>query len=220
MTTPARARDFFSRFHGVLFLALGSMLLSACANGPLPLTDSSKYADSERNFAGICSSWAHQGRKPKRVGSRAQYRCQHPWSIPPVAAAAVRTDPGAQDVRATPPVSSARRTPLDLRPLLFQFDSAELDPNATLELEKALAWMREFPNATLIIDGYTDSTGTVAYNQGLSVRRATAAKAFLIERGIPAERLQIVGYGENDPVASNDTQEGRRLNRRSQLRAP
>ena len=137
-----------------------------------------------------------------------------------VAAAAVRTDPGAQEVRATPPVSSARRTPLDLRPLLFQFDSAELDPNATLELEKALAWMREFPNATLIIDGYTDSTGTVAYNQGLSVRRATAAKAFLIERGIPAERLQIVGYGENDPVASNDTQEGRRLNRRSQLRAP
>ena len=69
---------------GALILLL---LLAACQNNPFPLRESSAYEPSERNYAGICSSWASQGRNSKIVGSTPQYRCQHPYSLPQVAAA-------------------------------------------------------------------------------------------------------------------------------------
>ena len=69
-------------------------------------------------------------------------------------------------------------------------------------------------NVKLDIVGHTDSTGTEAYNQALSVRRAQAVRAYLIAAGIDAARLTASGKGESSPIASNDTRDGRAKNRR------
>lgn len=70
-------------------------------------------------------------------------------------------------------------------------------------------------NKTLVdVAGYTDSTGTVAYNQRLSERRAESVANYLVAQGVQRMRIQAVGYGENDPIASNATAAGRAMNRR------
>ena len=66
--------------------------------------------------------------------------------------------------------------------------------------------------------GDTDSIGTDAYNQGLSERRAESVRSHLVDRGVSASRLTAVGYGESQPIASNETEEGRALNRRVELK--
>jgi outer membrane protein OmpA-like peptidoglycan-associated protein len=71
---------------------------------------------------------------------------------------------------------------------------------------------------TLLIEGHTDSDGGAAYNAALSRRRAEAVRLALVERGVPAERLSVAGYGEGRPIASNDTAVGRERNRRIEMR--
>ncbi|HYD46752.1 MAG TPA: OmpA family protein, partial [Terriglobales bacterium] len=65
-----------------------------------------------------------------------------------------------------------------------------------------------------IIEGHTDSVGTDQYNRRLSERRAGVVRQYLIDHGVPAERIRTIGYGENRPVAPNETPEGRAINRR------
>jgi OOP family OmpA-OmpF porin len=69
-----------------------------------------------------------------------------------------------------------------------------------------------------VIEGHTDSMGSEEYNQGLSERRAQAVEKYIEEHGIDADRYTIKGYGESNPIASNDTEEGRQENRRVELR--
>jgi OOP family OmpA-OmpF porin len=97
----------------------------------------------------------------------------------------------------------------------FDFDSATI--NDTSLLEAALVIMKENPEITGEVAGHTCSIGPEAYNQGLSERRANAVRDWFIQNGIAAERLRAVGYGETRPIASNDTEEGRRKNRRVEL---
>ncbi|MCB1832791.1 MAG: OmpA family protein, partial [Geminicoccaceae bacterium] len=67
------------------------------------------------------------------------------------------------------------------------------------------------------VQGHTDSTGATDYNQGLSERRAQSVLDYLTGKGVEAERLTAVGFGENRPIASNDTEEGRAQNRRVEI---
>ena len=97
----------------------------------------------------------------------------------------------------------------------FDFDSAVI--NDTSLLEEALVIMKENPDLTGDVVGHTCSIGPEAYNQGLSERRANAVRDWFIENGIAPERIRAVGYGETRPIASNDTEEGRRKNRRVEL---
>ena len=75
----------------------------------------------------------------------------------------------------------------------------------------------EFPNTDVLIVGHTDSTGSSAYNQGLSERRSDAAGAFLMQQGIPRARINSEGRGETEPVASNNDEVGQQLNRRAEV---
>jgi OOP family OmpA-OmpF porin len=75
------------------------------------------------------------------------------------------------------------------------------------------------PGLRVEVQGFTDSIGTEEYNQGLSERRANAVKDYLVERGVNPEKISAKGYGELNPVASNDTKEGRALNRRVEFAA-
>jgi outer membrane protein OmpA-like peptidoglycan-associated protein len=74
--------------------------------------------------------------------------------------------------------------------------------------------LKNFPEVNITIEGYTDSQGSESYNQDLSERRAKSARDYLVRRGVAGTRIQAYGRGEADPVATNDTPEGRAQNRR------
>jgi outer membrane protein OmpA-like peptidoglycan-associated protein len=101
--------------------------------------------------------------------------------------------------------------------VLFDFDKSELRPESITELERVLKFMNDVPFATTKVDGHTDSIGTEAYNQALSDRRSKAVFDYLSSRGIDPARMKSQGFGETQPIAPNDTAEGRQLNRRVML---
>jgi OOP family OmpA-OmpF porin len=104
-----------------------------------------------------------------------------------------------------------------LEGVTFEFNKARLRPDAQTILTWVVGIMQKYPDMQVELAGYTDSIGGVAYNQKLSERRAVAVKEYLVEKGIDAGRIQAKGYGKENPVASNDTDEGRERNRRVEL---
>lgn len=99
----------------------------------------------------------------------------------------------------------------------FAFDSAELDAESKAALDQAVAVIKDHSGVKLDIVGYTDTSGPESYNLGLSERRAQSAVDYLVSKGIDADQLRAVGRGEANPVASNDTRDGRSQNRRVEL---
>ncbi|KPM49720.1 sodium-translocating pyrophosphatase [Jiulongibacter sediminis] len=98
--------------------------------------------------------------------------------------------------------------------LNFETGSAKIDANTMGEVAHIAEIMRAFPNVKIKIGGYTDNTGDAAANLKLSSDRASAVKSALIGLGVSEDRLEAEGYGEEHPIASNDTEEGRTQNRR------
>ena len=97
----------------------------------------------------------------------------------------------------------------------FDFDSSQLRDSDYRDVRRIAEFMREHPEADAMIEGHTDSMGTDRYNQRLSQRRAQAVLDRLVDvEGIAASRITATGYGESQPIASNDTEEGRQRNRR------
>jgi outer membrane protein OmpA-like peptidoglycan-associated protein len=101
--------------------------------------------------------------------------------------------------------------------LLFDFDSSVVKGAAQSNLTNLANSLRNYPDTEVLIVGHTDSQGSDSYNQGLSERRAVAAKNFLVTQGVPADRVRTEGLGEMEPVASNDTDAGRAQNRRVEV---
>jgi len=101
--------------------------------------------------------------------------------------------------------------------LLFDFDSSTLRTEARQNLSEFAESMQEFEDTNILVVGHTDAKGSEEYNQGLSERRAESATGYLAERGIDSGRLTSVGRGETEPVASNETAEGRQQNRRVEV---
>jgi outer membrane protein OmpA-like peptidoglycan-associated protein len=101
--------------------------------------------------------------------------------------------------------------------LLFDFDSSVVKGAAQSNLTDLANSLRNYPDTEVLIVGHTDSQGSDSYNQGLSERRAAAAKNFLVTQGVPADRIRTEGLGEMEPVASNDTDAGRSQNRRVEV---
>ena len=94
---------------------------------------------------------------------------------------------------------------------------ARVDNEAKAILDKAAGLLKSHERVVVEVAGHTDSVGSEEYNQKLSERRAIAVKDYLESKGITATRLSAVGYGEAQPVASNDTDEGRAQNRRVEI---
>ncbi len=103
---------------------------------------------------------------------------------------------------------------LTLTDVMFATNQAVLQPGAVTSLNKLAEILRQNPNEKVYIEGHTDNRGATAYNQQLSQARADAVRQALIQAGISADRIIARGMGETFPVASNDTQAGRQLNRR------
>lgn len=101
-----------------------------------------------------------------------------------------------------------------LEGVTFNSGSAELTPNSRIILNKVVQTMKENPQIEVEIRGYTDNTGSNAANMRISLQRADAVKSYLVQNGIDAFRITTRGFGPANPVASNDTREGRARNRR------
>jgi outer membrane protein OmpA-like peptidoglycan-associated protein len=101
--------------------------------------------------------------------------------------------------------------------ILFAVNQATLQPAGQQNLRDLVASLEEYEGTEVLVVGHTDSTGETAYNQGLSERRADAARNFLTGAGLDPGRVRAIGRGELEPIASNDTDAGRQDNRRVEI---
>jgi len=100
---------------------------------------------------------------------------------------------------------------------LFDFDKSDIKPEAYPMLGEAVKILEKNPSMGVTLKGYTDNVGNEEYNMGLSLRRANTIKAYFIQKGITESRLVTEGFGSKNPVAMNDSETGRSLNRRVEL---
>jgi outer membrane protein OmpA-like peptidoglycan-associated protein len=150
---------------------------------------------------------SHENFRYVNIGLGLEYRFLAPQ---PVAQAAA---PAPTPAPAPPPVKKR----LILRGVNFDFDKANIRPDARPVLDEAIHTLKAAGDVRVSVEGHTDSVGSDAYNQRLSVRRANAVADYLAKGGITASRMEVSGFGESQPVASNDTADGRAQNRRVEL---
>ncbi|MDX9710158.1 MAG: OmpA family protein [Trichloromonas sp.] len=112
---------------------------------------------------------------------------------------------------------SERGLVITLGDVLFDTNKSELRSGARYSIDKLAAFLAEYPTRNVQIEGFTDSTGSVEYNQRLSERRAEAVRNAIAAQGIDSRRLMTRGYGVEFPVAGNESAEGRQSNRRVEI---
>jgi len=105
-----------------------------------------------------------------------------------------------------------------LRNIFFDFDKATLRPESTNELERLIKLLNDLPTLKIEISSHTDSKGSDTYNMTLSQARSESVVGYLITHGIGKDRLVAKGYGETKPMDTNETDEGRQNNRRSEFK--
>lgn len=101
--------------------------------------------------------------------------------------------------------------------LLFGFDSYSLQSETKSNLAELAATLKKYDDTNILVEGHTDSTGDDSYNQTLSEKRANEVKNFLVEQQVATSRITTKGYGEKQPLASNDTEAGKKSNRRVEV---
>jgi outer membrane protein OmpA-like peptidoglycan-associated protein len=101
--------------------------------------------------------------------------------------------------------------------ILFDVDKATLKPEAQANLTKMATILNKYPDTNVLIEGHTDATGSDEYNLRLSQSRSQSVSNYLAGLGVDPSRFSTMGYGESQPVATNDTPEGRQQNRRVEL---
>ncbi len=106
---------------------------------------------------------------------------------------------------------------LTLRDVLFDFNEADLKSGAQRQMAELASYLQTYSDRPIRIEGFTDSTGSDEYNQALSERRAESVEAALVANGVDPDRIATQGYGEEYPVAGNDTDTGRAQNRRVEI---
>ncbi|MDN5211648.1 OmpA family protein [Fulvivirgaceae bacterium BMA12] len=101
--------------------------------------------------------------------------------------------------------------------LMFATNSSSLNQKTKDNLSELATTLKKYEDTNILIEGHTDSTGADEYNQTLSEKRATAVSGYLMSLGVAGQRLSTVGYGEGQPIADNETVEGRQENRRVEV---
>ena len=149
---------------------------------------------------------------------------QTPWTAPGQVGAVpltVTVDDGkgmtATDTVTVQVIAPAAKRQITFEDVHFDFDRYSLRPEATRILDEAIKAMQEDANLRITVEGYTCNIGTAEYNLALGERRSIAVRDYLVGRGINANRLQTVSYGEERPRHDNGREETRRLNRRAAL---
>ena len=113
--------------------------------------------------------------------------------------------------------SSARGVVINLPDILFRFDRADLTPEAHRTIAEISDVLREVKGRTMAVEGHTDSVGSVTYNKQLSERRADSVARELSSNGMSGSNMRVTGFGEGNPIATNNTDAGRARNRRVEV---
>ena len=101
--------------------------------------------------------------------------------------------------------------------ILFAVNSHELNENSRENIRQLAQTLKKYEDTNILIEGHTDSTGDESYNQTLSEKRANSVSNYLKSNGVVGSRITTVGYGENQPIASNDTEAGKSQHRRVEV---
>ncbi|MPM25221.1 Protein TolB [bioreactor metagenome] len=126
-----------------------------------------------------------------------------------------KTDPYIKNIQMQPATSNAV---VVLKNIFFDTDKFDLKPESYAELEKVRLMLVSNPKMRIEIGGHTDNTGSIEHNKTLSENRAKAVVNYLVSKGISASRMTYKGYGDTVPISTNDTPEGRALNRRTEFK--
>lgn len=198
--------------------------MTGFASSPSAISDTSggfqtgggiNYNINDNVGIGLFGNWSRQYQRVHHVGdvrfvtTGIELMVQQSPPAPP--------PPPAPAAPPPPPAAVPMKKKIVLRGVNFDFDKSNIRADAVPILEQACKTLKEEPSIDVSCQGHTDSVGTDAYNQALSVRRANSVRNWLVKCGIPASRLTAKGFGESQPVASNDTAEGRAQNRRTEL---
>lgn len=129
----------------------------------------------------------------------------------PPPASQTATNPGA--VTATPGSQADFSQNVGDR-VFFEYDSFQLTPEARQTLTRQAAWLKQYGNWRITVEGHADERGTREYNLALGERRASSVRAFLISQGIPANRVATISYGKERPAVAGSTEQAYAQNRR------
>ncbi len=133
---------------------------------------------------------------------------------PPARPVVLPREPSETPAETPAPTPEPEPQGLVLEGILFETGSATIDPESNPRLDRVVEYMTHMASARIRISGHTDNVGDPRRNQALSQARAEAVRAYLVSHGIDGSRVEAVGYGDTQPVASNDTDAGRQQNRR------
>ena len=166
----------------------------------------------------LAEAHAESARRALEAETQARVAQQRAVAAPQRApSAAQRRVPAERELRDLYAVRSDRGMVVTLNDVLFDPDSAVLRPGGQRLVARLAEFLREYPERTIAIEGFTDSAGSDAQNQELSERRAASVKLALTDAGVDGSRVFVRGYGKAFPVASNETGEGRQRNRRVEV---
>ena len=126
-------------------------------------------------------------------------------------------DAQIKELRGLNAKQTERGTLVTFGDVLFQFGKSDLQPNSRNNISTLANYLIQNPDRKVIVEGYTDSVGSAAFNQTLSERRANAVRTALVKAGVEPTRIVAQGYGKEYPVASNATDSGRAQNRRVEV---
>ena len=127
--------------------------------------------------------------------------------------------PAEAPVQQTPPVAAPAAKPdYNFKNIQFEFKSGILKTDSYPILDNAAAEMKKDPSAKFVLNGNSSAEGSYDHNMALSIERANAVKLYLVNTGISGDNLSIKGLGESKPIADNGTEDGRKLNRRVEIK--
>ncbi|MGN8056383.1 OmpA family protein [Pedobacter sp. 22163] len=112
----------------------------------------------------------------------------------------------------------AEKPNFNLDNIQFEFNSFVLKTSSFAILDKAVAEMKKSPTTKFILNGHSSAEGTPDHNMQLSIDRANAVKSYFINAGLNGSNFTVVGHGEKEPISSNDSEEGRMVNRRTEIK--
>lgn len=204
-------------------LLFASAALASAAGATVPAADGGTVVDNWQNGTGeyvwhngtneLC--WRNANWTPATAAVGCDGALVRTVVTPAPAPIVTPPPPAPAPAPAPAPVAATKVT--SAADAFFDFDKAVLKPEGKAKLDDLVSKVQGINLEVVIAVGHTDSVGTVAYNQRLSVRRAEAVKAYLVSKGIERNRVYTEGKGKSQPVADNRTAEGRAKNRRVEI---
>ncbi len=176
-------------------------------------------ANIQREQAAAAQSQSAVAQQQATIAQRAAVNANDQAAIAQAQAAAAeaRNASLAQQLAALEGLKTDRGLVVTLGDVLFEFNRAEVRPGALARMAQLADFLKQYPDRRVSIEGHTDNIGGAAYNTELSQRRAEAIKNQLTGLGIANERISTVGYGKDFPVANNDSDTNRAINRRVEV---